>query len=239
MGHYFSYGSQPFPFDMFSMSHLVVLLLFLTLLVGLYLGRPRMKQKGKTLIRYILIVILISCEVSFHLWFILHDQWTVRGNLPLQLCSISIYLCTFMLLTRNHSLSEVTFFFGIGGAIQAMITPELFYGFPHYRFFHFFIAHMAILYACFYMIWYERLHLTFQSVIKAWVSLNVIAIFVFFVNHLTGSNYMFLARKPTNPTIIDWLGPYPWYILSLELLAFLIFTIVYFIFGKNRLKLKR
>lgn len=142
-----------------------------------------------------------------------------------------------MLITRNPFLFEVTYFLGVGGALQALLTPELFYDFPHYRYFHFFLAHIAIILASFYMIWFEKFTPTPKSIIKAFLTLNVIALFVYLVNIITKGNYMFLARKPSNPSLIDFLGPYPWYIISLELVALTMFILLYipfFIFKKKK-----
>jgi uncharacterized membrane protein YwaF len=41
-------------------------------------------------------------------------------------------------------------------------------------------------------------------------------IFVGLVNWAIGSNYMFIARKPDTPSLIDVLGPWPLYIIWLE-----------------------
>jgi hypothetical integral membrane protein (TIGR02206 family) len=132
-----------------------------------------------------------------------------------------------MLATMQKWVFEVVYFLGVGGALQALLTPELFYDFPHFRFLHFFIAHISIILAVFYMLWVEKFHIKFKSVWKAFVALNILALLVFFVNRFTGGNYMFLAQKPTNASLIDFLGPYPWYILSLELVVLFIFFLLY------------
>jgi hypothetical integral membrane protein (TIGR02206 family) len=56
------------------------------------------------------------------------------------------------------------------------------------------------------------------------------------VNRLTGGNYLFLSRKPEGGSLLDLLGPWPWYILSLEAVALLLFTILYlpFVIGRSR-----
>jgi uncharacterized membrane protein YwaF len=50
---------------------------------------------------------------------------------------------------------------------------------------------------------------------------------VFVVNLLIGSNYMQLAYKPNFPTLLDYLAPWPWYILELELIAFAVMLVLY------------
>ena len=61
--------------------------------------------------------------------------------------------------------------------------------------------------------------------------LNFLLVTVGTVNFLTGGNYMFLARKPETASLLDVLGPYPWYLLSLEAVALLLFLVLYLPFA--------
>ncbi|MEH7379716.1 TIGR02206 family membrane protein [Bacillus sp. JJ1533] len=222
------------PFHWLSFSHVVMFGLLIVSGVLLFLFRARVK-KGNSVIRYTIAIFLLISELSLYLWYVNTGVWDPIDSLPFQLCSISLFLSIIMLITRSYLLFEVTYFLGIGGALQAMLTPELAYDFPHYRYFHFFLAHIAIILSSLYMLWYENYRPTLKSIWKAFAALNVIAFIVFFVNKATGGNYMFLARKPMNPSLIDFLGPYPWYILSLEVVALIMFFILYlpFLSKKN------
>lgn len=202
----------------------------------LFMFRKKISKKNKSAIRYTLAFFLLVSELSLYVWYVYTGVWNPVDSLPFQLCSISLLLSIIMLLSRSTFLFEITYFLGIGGALQAMLTPELAYDFPHYRYFHFFLAHIAIILASLYMLWYENRRPTFKSVWKAFAALNVVAVIVYFVNKATGGNYMFLARKPSNPSLIDLLGPYPWYIISLEIVALVMFLILYlpFIFKRKR-----
>ncbi|MDT8859894.1 TIGR02206 family membrane protein [Alkalihalobacillus sp. MEB130] len=205
--------------------HIATLVIFIILVILLYRFRKNvhMKSYGRT----VLIFLLVLSEISIIFWSVAVGLWDIRFNLPLQLCTISLYLCVGMLLFKHRGIFEIVYFFGLAGALQALITPDLFYTFPHFRYLHFFIAHFAIIFSILYMVWVEQFFVTFSSLVKSFLVLNFIAIIAFFVNQLTGANYMFLARKPQNESILDLLGPYPWYILSLEAIAFLMFTLLY------------
>ncbi|GLI83443.1 permease [Rossellomorea marisflavi] len=225
-----------YPFTLFSVSHIAAILLTFVGILFLFLVRNKMGHKGKRVLKICLIASLFLSELTFQLWYLIKGEWTIETNLPFQLCSLSIYLCVIMLLTKSYRLFEVTYFASMAGALIAMITPELFYGFPHIRYFQFFIAHAAIILSAFYMIWMEGFHVRFISVLRAFISLNAIAVVVYFIDRITGANYMFLAHKPYNVSPIDYLGPYPWYLLSLEFVAFFVFLLLYlpfFLYNKR------
>lgn len=218
---------EDYPFELFSLSHFTAIILLLVLIFLLFMYRNRLKNKGKNAARWVLISLMVAGELFFHLWYAINDLWSLTINLPFQLCSISLYLCILMLLTRNRLLFEIAFFSSMTGAFVAMLTPELFFGYPHLRYFQFFTVHAVIVLSCLYMIWVEGFTVTFSSLLKSFLTLNVIAAAVYGINLLLGANYMFLTHKPFNPSPIDYLGDYPWYLLSLEVISFTLFYLIY------------
>lgn len=223
------------PFQLFSTSHLVTLVLVLLLIVLTYVFRQKLQTQAKRFtVRYILAGLLLLSEVLYHLWHLYTDSWTFAYTLPLQLCSVTLILSAIMLITRSYPLYEITFFAGIGGAAQALLTPELFYPFPHFRFVHFFVAHAGIILACLFMTWIEGYRPTLRSIWRTMGFLNLLLVITLFVNRLTGGNYLFVSRKPDNASLIDFLGPYPWYIASLEAVALVLFFVLYLPFLRKQ-----
>ncbi|WP_330218852.1 YwaF family protein [Brevibacillus choshinensis] len=225
---YFTYMITTEPFRMFSISHVCSLLLCALILTLLYVYRHRLQPPYvDTVSRFLLAGVLATSEIAYHLWHIGTNTWSLREALPLQLCSITLLLSIIMLVTSSYRLFELTFFAGLAGAGIALLTPELFYPFPHFRFFHFFVAHEGIVLACLYMTWVKGYRPTISSVWKAMAALNVLLVIALLVNRWTGGNYLFVSHKPEQPSLMDYLGPYPWYILSLEVVALLLFTLLY------------
>ncbi|MGG4453544.1 TIGR02206 family membrane protein [Brevibacillus porteri] len=232
---YFSLFLTGEPFQLFSTSHVITLILVLCLVVLTYLFRKKLQAPTNRLTtRYVLAGVLLLSEVCYQLWHVYTESWTAAYTLPLQLCSVTLLLSAMMLMTRSYGLYEITFFAGIGGAMQALLTPELFYPFPHFRFVHFFIAHAGIVLACLYMTWIEGYRPTVRSIWKTMGFLNLLLFVALFVNHWTGGNYLFVSRKPDNPSLIDFLGPYPWYIVSLEGVALALFFLLYLPFIRKQ-----
>ncbi|MBD2864857.1 YwaF family protein [Paenibacillus oceani] len=221
-------ANDPAGFAAYSASHLGALAVLVVLLLMLYGLRRWFRYGNRSRYgRYALAGVLALSEISLNVWYVTEDVYSVKDTLPLELCSITLYLCVFMLLFNSRVLFGIAYFTGIGGAMQALLTPVLYYDYPHFRFLEFFAAHIAILLAVFYMVWVERFWPTFRSVLLAMGFLNVLLPVILFVNAVTGGNYMFLSGKPETPSLLDWLGPYPWYLLSLEAAAFFLFLVLY------------
>ena len=72
-------------------------------------------------------------------------------HLPLQLCGMSVILGAFMLWLRSYRLYEVLYFWGTGGVLIALLTPDVEQAFPHPLFLLFFLSHglafMAVMFA--------------------------------------------------------------------------------------------
>ncbi|MCE5168828.1 TIGR02206 family membrane protein [Paenibacillus profundus] len=219
-------------FTAYSPTHLFVLALFACSILCLYTFRNSLREKrAGNIVRFSLVTVLVLSELSLNVWYIWHGQYDVKDTLPLELCTISLYLSVAMLIWKSRRLFQIVYFVGIGGALQALLTPALDYDYPHFRFIEFFAAHIAIILAVLYMLWVEGYRPTLKSVFAAMGFLNLLLVAVGTVNAMTGGNYMFLARKPETASLLDVLGPYPWYLLSLEVVACLVFLLMYLPFA--------
>ncbi|RTR35706.1 TIGR02206 family membrane protein [Robertmurraya yapensis] len=226
MTQLFGHQYDLYPFQLFSVMHLVMLLVFVTGSVLLYVYRKPLKSLEKPM-KVIMFSGLFILELFYHIWLFSGKAWEISFTLPLQLCSISLLLCLILLITDSKFLFQVVYFLGIAGAIQALVTPELFVGFPHFRFFQFFITHMLIIWVALFYAFVKEFRITRKGLWQAFAFLNIAAGFAFLANKLTGGNYMFLASKPSNLSLLDYLGPYPYYILVLECIALLLFWVLY------------
>ena len=133
-------------FELFGSVHLAALALVLLFNLVLVASRKRFTEQGKTNFRNGLAALLVINEIAWHLWNYFTGQWTIQTMLPLHLCSVLVWVSAYMLLTRTYAIYEFAYFLGIGGAIQALLTPDAgIYGFPHFRFFQTILSHGAII----------------------------------------------------------------------------------------------
>jgi hypothetical integral membrane protein (TIGR02206 family) len=177
-------------------------------------------------------IILWVNEAAWHLWNIYHGTWSVQEHLPLHACSILIWLAGFMLIYKNYRIYEFAYFLGIAGALQALLTPDIgIYGFPHFRFIQTYISHGLLLTSAIYMTTVEGFRPTWQTFKRVIIYLNLFMLAVFGLNQLIGSNYLFVARKPPGPTLLDALPEWPVYILYMEAIGLMMFLLLYLPFA--------
>jgi len=70
------------------------------------------------------------------------------------------------------------------------------------------------------------------SVLRALLGINVFAAFVGTFDVIFKTDYMYLRAKPQNASLLDYLGPWPWYLVAAELVALIVFGLLYVPFRK-------
>jgi hypothetical integral membrane protein (TIGR02206 family) len=239
MNQFFSANYQGAPFAFLGPAHLAALvcIVLLNLLLFRFKGASKITRRR---IRISMGILLWVNEASYHVWAIANGLWNVQEYLPLHACSILIWLAGFMLIFKNYTIYEFAYFMGIGGAIQALMTPDIgIYGFPHFRFFQTFISHGLLVTSAIYLTVIEGMRPTWKSLLKVVVMLNLYMVVIFFVNQLLGSNYLFVAHKPAGPTLLDVLPAWPWYLLYIEAIGLVVFLLLYLLFIIKDWRVKR
>lgn len=236
MSHWIIFGERNGDMSAFSAYHTIPLILTVVSCLLLVLFRKGLKgDKSRKTFSCILAAFIAVQQASIYIWYTVAGEWSLEITLPLQLCDISLFLTIAVLLTKNQLLSELLYYWGLGGATQAMLTPSIGpYTFPHFVYYQYFISHWAILFVCVYILAVEEFRPSRRSVIRTFLIINAYAALIYPINKLTGGNYLFLSWKP-DVSLLDLLGPWPWYILSLEGVALALFILMYlpFAFGRR------
>lgn len=220
----------------FAAAHWAALLVCAAVCLSLIVFRGPLRSPRRGRFAAVSLALLMAMlEAGLYYTYTIRGEWSV-WTLPFELCTITLWLSTVMLLTRSRILYQILFYLGTLGALQAMLTPDLDETFPSFHYFHFFLGHTGILAASVYMTAVERMRPTLRSLPIAVLALHIAAIPGGIVNRLAGTNYMFLARKPEGGSLLDWLGPWPWYIVELEPIVWLMCLLLYgLVTGADRL----
>jgi len=162
-------------------------------------------------------------------WLSMGDQKSIDHLLPFHLCDIAAITAGFALLTRRPLLCALTYFWGLAATLQALLTPAITVGFPHWPFVMFFVHHFAVVTAAFYLPmvegWRPKLPL-WRGPLEIYGCSVIYLVFAMTANHLLGSNFGFASHPPDNPSLIDHLGPWPLYLISLQVIAVVFFFLL-------------
>lgn len=155
----------------------------------------------------------------------------MKLHLPLELCAITNVVCIVMLLTRKNTWYEVAYFWALAGAMQAIITPDTRFAFPHFEYVQTYVHHGLLILAVLYMTIVERYRPTWRSFAKVAVITNVYLVVIFIFNALIGSNNVFINRVPDFDTLVNVIvqvtGGWPWYVLGMEVVGAASCVLVY------------
>lgn len=219
-------------FVLFGTEHLLALALIAAACVAVVLLRRRFSPKAQRITRWTLLGVIYLCEGSWQVWMLATDQWTIQGMLPLWLCSVTSWTMPLLLIWRSQRYYEWAYFMGVIGAALALSTPDLtIYGFPHFRFIEFLTLHGLIIVAVVYMTAVEGFRPTWGSLPRVILITNLYWLVCFIVNNLIGSNYGYTQGKLPTPSLLDVLGPHPWYLLSMEVLGIALCLLMYLPFA--------
>ncbi len=136
------------------------------------------------------------------------------ANLPLQLCDAGVWLSVLACLTLIPVIVEFAYFAGLAGAGMALLTPNLISPWPTYPAIYFFAAHGGIIISMVALVFGGGGRFRRSAVWRSFGLLVAYATLVGLVDWASGSNFMFLLRKPEAASALDQMGPWPWYLLS-------------------------
>lgn len=243
MNRFFGFGEDYFrefgKFHAFTPEHFLMLAGCLFLWIMIPLAMRNRSDRAQAVFRIGLALFMMSAESSWYIWYGLRHGLDVKISLPLQLCSFALYSSLFLLFTGKQIFFEMSYFLGLGGALQALITPNLEYHFPHVRWYHFTVIHFTLILVPLYFIVVYKYRITYKSLLRVMGISSGLMAFVMIMNQILGANYMFINGQPEFPSMIDFFvkvfGPWPFYIVGMLLLAFFVFLILYLPFGEQQL----
>lgn len=159
-------------------------------------------------------------------WEMMGGALSLDAVIPFHLCDIAAFLCGFALITRHQLLCELSYFWGLAGTLQGLLTPNLVYDFPNTVFLSFFLQHGVIVVTALLLPlglgWRPRRGAAMTAF--AWVLVYAGAAFL--VNLALNTNFGFLMRKPAGASLLDVMPDWPGYILFLIGIAGVFFLLL-------------
>ena len=219
-------------FRLFGPAHLLILGAVPSLAAVLAMIQRKLTP-GSRALRIGLATIVLLDAVVYYGYLIVHGQLTFPDHLPLELCDVSLCLVIIALFTLNRVVYDLAYYGALAGATMALLTPNLWEPFPSFSTVQFFVDHGLIVAGALYLVWSKQARPRAGSVARAMLAVNLFAVFVGTFDFLFKTDYMFLRAKPPNTSLLDVLGPWPWYIAVTEVVACGVFLLLYLPFWRR------
>jgi len=212
-------------------------------LVRLVRGTPA----ARTPVRLGLAALLIGATGGFLAATARTGRLNVWDVVPLHLCDFLILVAVFGLLRRGgvnpprlSSLggndpprppvsplaAELLWFWGMSGTLLAMITPDLWETWPDWRFVTYFALHGGVVVSAVVLTLGFGVPPRPGAPWRVWALTNLYAAVVGIVDVAFRKNFLYLRYKPGAETLVDWLGPWPVYILVVDVVALVLFLLL-------------
>ena len=169
---------------------------------------------------------IVVTELSWQPYVLANHSWSVAFSLPVQLCDVGGFVAAAALVWRQVLLVEVAYFWGLGGTLQALLTPDLHDHFPSFPYLQFYATHDLVILAALFLVIGLGLQPRTGAVRRIFLLTLAFAAVIGLIDLVTGGNYMYLRQVPAQGSLLSLMGPWPWYIVLGALLALIVLTIL-------------
>jgi hypothetical integral membrane protein (TIGR02206 family) len=216
-------------FAAYGPSHWAVLIL-LTAVAGVlaWLGHRYGGTRTALAVGRILAVVLVIVHVPILIYDLSPARFDIQHSLPFHISDLTWMTAAYGLWFRRQWAFALTYYWGLTLVPQAIITPTLAGpDFPSFDFISFWGRYVLVVWAVVYLTWWVGMRPNWGSFAFAAAVTVGWGLLVLGFNAAAGTNYMFLNGKPDNPSLLDIMGEWPWYLgvaLAIGLVAWALLT---------------
>lgn len=218
------------PFELFGTVHLITIAV--VIITSIFL--PKF-YKNKSDHQISMMKKIIASVIAAHViispykdLYLLANPYDWRETIPLHMCDLSEIFLIWFLLGGPRILYICAFFWGLGGATMAILTPDISHHDLEYIFFM--VGHGMIIVG----IMYATVTLGNRPYAKdiatvALITALVLLPIVYVINLLLGepANFWYLMSKPAGASLMDMFPEPPYHLLVTTPIAIALFYLIY------------
>lgn len=197
--YFFRGEPDGYVFKNFSLAHIIILIIALIgcILINRYKDQIKRNNKLSNSIKYSIIVALLSQQIILYIWYIVTDYNLLHEGLPLYNCRIAIISLAVGLLIGNKFLKELACYWGVFGAIFALLAPGVDpFSFPHYTGVSYFVGHLFLAWGVTYTFNIQGFKYTKTNLKRVLIFTNIYHSVIFIFDMMIGANYCYLRETP-------------------------------------------
>ena len=175
----------------------------------------------------ILVISIIGVEIVDDIYRVFDSRgWFISSDLPLHMCGFSVFATSWALITKDQRVFELSYFWGFGGALQAILTPDPTSIENHFYLFSFMVSHGLIILNVLYLIFVYKMILTKGALLRTIITTNILLVGIAIINWILDANYFYLFEPPPveNPLIMA--REFPLYFVNMEVVAIIVLYII-------------
>ncbi len=225
------------PFQLWTLQHAMPVILYTLLGVwSIWFAKSKLDRAGQKKLLFVLSLIPAFAFMGHVAIQLATHKFTIQDDLPIHICRILALAAPIVYWKENKFWIGIFYFWILAGTLNAVITADIRYAFPHWNYFIYFIMHLGLIPLPIYYSIVLGPRIELRDMKHAFWMANLFLLITMAINFSIGSNYMFTRHKPEVATIMDALGPWPWYLVALQFIALVLFFIIYLPFYFTRRK---
>ena len=187
-------------------------------------GRRQTDQQGRLLGR---ILGAITAGIYAAILIYVLTPPSIDTSVPLQLTDLATVVGAYALWSQKQWAYALTYYWGLVLSTQALISPALQSNdFPSLQFLAFWSIHLLVVWAAIYLTWGLGMRPDWRSYRLAIIATLAWATFTFTFNRIAHTNYGFLNHKPSTASLLDVMGPWPWYVIIAAVLVCIVWALM-------------
>ncbi|HEX9048925.1 MAG TPA: TIGR02206 family membrane protein [Anaeromyxobacter sp.] len=219
-------------FPTFGPAHLAILAA-VPLAAAALAALARRRRGAERPIRLALAAALAANELAWYVHALRSGGVRPPHGLPLDLCDLVLWLTVWALAAPRPALLEIVYDLGLAGSGMALLTPDPGASLTSYAGAKFFVAHGGVVAAILFLAAAGALRPRPGAWRRVFLWVNAYAALVALFDWRFGTNYMYLREKPASASLLDALGPWPWYVLAAEPLALALLWLLHLPFRRG------
>lgn len=213
-------------FTAYGLSHWIVLAVFAVGAVSVvWIGRTHRNAHAARFFSRIFGISILTLYLT--IYFAALVPPTIGHAIPLRLTDLATMVAAYALWAHRHWAYALTYYWCLTLSTQALVSPALQSpDFPNREFLAFWAIHLIVVWAAIYLTWGIGLHpnwLSYRIAVAATMAWTAVT---FTFNTIAGTNYGFVNAKPATPSLLDVLGPWPWYLATVAALLLAVWALM-------------
>lgn len=225
------------PFYLWTLQHAMPVLIYSIIgICCIWYAKKRLDRAGQ---KKLLLGLSLIPALAFGVHTVLKlaiGTYTIQDDLPIHICRILALAAPFVYWKENKFWVGIFYFWILAGTLNAVITADIRFAYPHWNYFVYFIMHLGLIPLPIYYAIVLGNRIKLKDMWNAFWVANIFLILTMAINFSIESNYMFTRHKPEVATIMEVLGPWPWYLVGLQFIAVVLFIILYLPFHFSKKK---